>query len=133
MKKDQAKILAASFYQASQGKKGKELDIVIANFSAYLKQHHLVSMIAKILLELEKLHFQANGIVATKVVSKEELSPSEIKKMVDLVTAKTKQTVEIKTAIDKDLIGGAIIKYNDKVIDLSLKNQLIKLQKQLNN
>ncbi|MCD4760675.1 ATP synthase F1 subunit delta [bacterium] len=133
MKKDHAKILAAGLYQASKNKKGKELDTVIANFSAYLNQHHLVSMISKILIELEKFHFQAEGIVATKIVSKEELSEAEVKKIVNLVKARIKQTVEVKTETDQDLLGGAVIKYNDKIIDMSLKRQLVSLQKQLNN
>jgi F-type H+-transporting ATPase subunit delta len=133
MKKDQAKILATALYGASQGKQGKELDKIIANFSAYLNQHHLVSMISKILLELEKLHFQAEGIVATEISSAEELPQAEIKKISDLIKTKTKQEVVVKTDIEEDLIGGAVIKYNDKIIDLSIKNQLTKLEKHLSS
>lgn len=133
MKKNQAKILAAGLYQASRDKKGKELDNIISNFSDYLSQHHLVSMIPSILAELESIHFKAEGIVAAKITSKEELPQAEVKKIADLVKSKTKQTVEVKTETDEDLIGGAVVKYNDKIIDMSLKNQLNNLAKQLSN
>ena len=42
MKKGQAKILAQALYNASEGKKGKELENIISNFSSYLSEHHLV-------------------------------------------------------------------------------------------
>ncbi|MBT4209748.1 MAG: ATP synthase F1 subunit delta [Candidatus Komeilibacteria bacterium] len=133
MKKNQVKILAAALYEASQGKKGKELDIVIANFSNYLAEHHLVSMIPGILTELEKLHFTAEGIVAAELTSSEELAQAEIKKIADLVKTNTKQEVVVKTDTDEDLVGGAVVKYNDKIIDMSIRHQLNNLAKQLSN
>ena len=133
MKKDQVKILAAALYEASKDKKGKELDTVIANFSTYLAEHHLVSMIPNILAELENIHFSNEGIVKTEVISSEELDHTEIKKIADLVKAKTKKEIVIKTDIEEDLIGGAVVKYNDKIIDLSIKNQLGKLEKHLSS
>lgn len=131
--KNQAKILAAALYEASKNKKGKELDQVIANFSDYLAEHHFVAMIPGILAHLESIHFQAEGIVATKLTSKEELPQSEIKKIVDLVKKNTKQDVVIKTEIDEDLLGGVVVKYNDKIIDMSIRQQLNNLAKQLSN
>ena len=133
MKKNHVKILTAALYEASKDKKGKELDTIITNFSAYLNQHHLVSMIPSILVELENIHFLNEGIVSTKVTSSEELPQAEINKIADLIKVNTKQEVVVKTETDKDLIGGAIVKYNDKIIDLSIKNQLVKLEKHLSS
>jgi len=133
MKKNNVKILASALYEASHDKKGKELDKVLTNFSAYLKQHHLISMIPSILVELENIHFLKENIVATKITSSEELAQAVIKNIVDLIKTKTKQEVVVKTEIDKDLIGGAVVKYNDKMVDMSLKRQLVNLQKQLNS
>lgn len=131
--KNQAKILATALYEASKNRKGKELDMVIANFSNYLSQHHLVSMIPSILVNLESIHFKVEGIVATKLISKEELPQSEVKKIVDLVKKNTKQEVVVKTEIDEDLLGGVVVKYNDKIIDMSIRQQLNNLAKQLSN
>jgi len=133
MKNNQVKILAIAIYEASKDKKSKELDTVITNFSAYLKQHYLVSMISSILVELEKIHFLNEGIVATKVASPKELDKMEIRKISDLVKTKIKQEVVVKNEKDKDLIGGVVIKYNDKVIDMSIRHQLNNLGKQLSN
>jgi len=133
MKKGQVKILASALYEASRDKKGKELDRVMSNFSDYLSKHHLVSMIPSILAELKTIYFKDNNIVATRIISKQDLDQSEIKKIVDLVKFKTKQEVSVEEEIDASVLGGAVIKYNDKIIDLSIKNQLNNLAKQLNN
>lgn len=133
MKKNQAKILASSIYQAIQGKQGKDLDAVIANFSKYLETHHLVTMIPKILQNLEKFYFDDNNIVAAKISSKEKLADSEVKKIAELVKNKTNKTVVTQIEEDAELLGGATIKYDDKVIDMSLKQQLNNLAKQLSN
>jgi F-type H+-transporting ATPase subunit delta len=42
-----------------------------------------------------------------------------------------KAEVSIATEIDKSLIGGLKISYDDQVIDLSIKNKLEKLKTQL--
>ncbi|MBT4209809.1 MAG: F0F1 ATP synthase subunit delta, partial [Candidatus Komeilibacteria bacterium] len=34
---------------------------------------------------------------------------------------------------DEDLVGGAVVKYNDKIIDMSIRHQLNNLAKQLSN
>lgn len=52
----------------------------------------------------------------------------EIKKGID---KKTGMDVRIKNIIDKDIIGGLIIKIGDKVIDLSIKNKIKDLKTKL--
>ena len=133
-------------YQASVGKEAKELDVIVANFSNYLAEHHLVYMIPNILAELEVVHFSKEGIVSAEVTSSEELPSAEIKQIADLVKGKvngearegslgqkTSKEVVVKTETEKDLIGGAVIKYNDKIIDMSIRHQLNNLAKQLSN
>lgn len=133
MKKNTAKILATALYQASLGKDGKELEKIMNNFSAYLVDHHLVVMIPSILKELENLHFAAEGIVVASITSREVLSPAEIKKIEALVSGKTKKKVVVRQTEDKNILGGTIIKYEDKIIDLSISHQLKNLAKQLSN
>jgi len=133
MKKNHVKILASALYEASYDKKGKDLDKVITNFSAYLSQHHLISMIPAILVELENIHFLKEGIVKTLISSSEDLDKTEIKKIVDLVKGKTSQEVVVKTETDKNVLGGVVVKYNDKIIDMSIRHQLNNLAKQLSN
>lgn len=133
MKNNQAKILAAAVYRAIQGKQGKDLQMVIDNFSKYLSQHHLVNMIPKVLLELENFYFTDNNIIATKISSRSELEKQEIDKIAELVQQKTNKKVDVRQDQEEKLLGGAVIKYDDKIIDMSLRHQLSNLAKQLSN
>lgn len=133
MNKNQAKILAAGVYQAIKGKKGQDLEKVVANFSEYLAQHHLVSMIPNILRELEKFYFADHNIIAAIVSSRSELDKQEVDKISKLVQQKTAKQVEIRQEQDELLLGGAVIRYDDKIIDMSLRHQLSNLAKQLSN
>jgi len=132
MKKDQAKILAKAAYNAiCQEAEGPERSQRVKNFLVYLSEHHLNSLIPKILEELENIYLAEKGIIKTTVSSKENLSEKEVKQIADFVSQRSGKKVEIKEELDQDLIGGAVIKYQDRLIDLSIKKQLNNLAKQL--
>ena len=130
MKKDQAKILAKAIYQAMQDKDNKE---IIANFSSYLKDHRLVYLIPVILKEFEKINLIATDHIAASVTSKDELDNKEVNKIKNIIEERSKKKVIIKQELDQNILGGVVIKYQDKLLDLSLKKQLNNLSKQLSN
>jgi F-type H+-transporting ATPase subunit delta len=131
MKKDKAKILARGVYAAMSGKDESQVETIVNNFLAYLKEHHLNSLIPQVLEELENIYLSQKGVIKTTISTKDKLSDKEVKQIVDLVSQKSGKQVQVKEAEDKDSFGGAVIKYEDKVIDLSIKKQLNNLAKQL--
>jgi F-type H+-transporting ATPase subunit delta len=54
-------------------------------------------------------------------------------KIKEALQKRTGATINLTAAIDKTLIGGIKISYEDQVIDLSLKNKLEALKAQLRN
>lgn len=131
--KDITKILAKGVYSALSGKDKKQSDLIVANFLSYIASHRLEKMIPKVLEELESIYFTEKGIVSASIYSKEKLDEKQIKAIAKLIEGKTNKTVVSKEEIDESLIGGAVVKYNDKVIDMSIKNQLNNLAKDLAN
>ena len=131
--KDKAKILAKSVYEAVSGKDKKAAEKIVANFLAYLKNHRLINLSPSILYELEGLYFQEQGIVGATIYSKDKLAEKQISEISKLLSDKTKKKIVVSQIVDEDIIGGAIVRYQDKIIDLSIKNQLNKLAKQLSN
>ena len=59
-------------------------------------------------------------------IDKDQLNQTE-----EALKKRMKAEVSIATEIDKSLIGGLKISYDDQVIDLSIKNKLEKLKTQL--
>ena len=74
--------------------------------------------------ELEKLYLTEKGIIKTTITAKEKLADKEVKQIADLVSQRSGKKVEIREELNDALIGGVVIKYQDKVIDLSIKKQL---------
>ncbi|MBU1203417.1 ATP synthase F1 subunit delta [Patescibacteria group bacterium] len=131
--KDQAKILAKGVYTAIKDKDKKQSDLIISNFSKYIAQYRLEKIIPSILEELQNLYFAEEGIVSANIYSKEKLDEKQVKAICKIIEDKTEKKVVSQEEIDNNLIGGVLIKYEDKVIDISIKNNLNKLAKQLTN
>jgi len=66
-----------------------------------------------------KLHKMANHLKALK---KEENT-------FELIKNRSNKEVVIKQRQDSNVLGGVVVKYEDKLIDMSLKNQLSNLAK----
>jgi len=75
---------------------------------------------------------QLNQTVLAEVTSAVPLTPEQIEIIRQRVIALTQaRQVETATKIDRDLIGGVIIKVGSQVIDASLRGQLRRLSLRL--
>jgi F-type H+-transporting ATPase subunit delta len=53
------------------------------------------------------------------------------KQIADLIAEAFKTKVELKEVVDRDIIGGFILKAEDNYIDASVRNKLRKIEKEL--
>ncbi len=72
------------------------------------------------------------GIVKAKAYSSISLSSEQIIKLEKKLSEQSGKTVEIENIIDNSLLGGIMIKFNDVVIDGTLKGKLKSLENNLN-
>jgi F-type H+-transporting ATPase subunit delta len=72
----------------------------------------------------------ANGITLVKVITATPFSSEAINVMIKQLQSAgaVKSAVEIETAIDADLIGGAVLEFDNKVIDASVEYKLNQLK-----
>ncbi len=133
MIKGQAKILAQGIYEATRGKNQAAIDKLVNNFFHYLREHRLRHLLPDILTELDNLNCQENNIISVNIRSRVKLDEQMIADISKLVGAKTKKQAKIKTEIDDSLVGGALVRYGDKLIDISFKKQLSSLAKKLSS
>ncbi len=130
MKKgDQVKILAKAVYLATKDKEGNKLEQIINNFLLYLTNHRLNFLIPKILQQVEVMYLSDNNTVSAEIISREKLADNELNKIITLIKDKSKKEVITKQYQNEDILGGVVVKYEDKLLDMSLKNQLKKLAK----
>jgi len=69
--------------------------------------------------------------VSIEVISVIELDKEILNEIKEHVDKKTGLDVRIKNVLDKNIIGGIVIKIGDKVIDLSIKDKLEDLKNKL--
>jgi F-type H+-transporting ATPase subunit delta len=110
---------------------GSSFSLEMINFLKILFDKNRSALILEIIEEFEKLRRKENGISIAYITSVNELSSTEFEKLKDQLESLTSNKIEIVTRIDKALIGGLLIKIDDKVIDGTVKNKLENLKENL--
>lgn len=81
----------------------------------------------------DELRFEAERVVRAKVTSAATLGDGELETIKAALRKRFGREVEVETAIDESLIGGALIDAGDVVIDGSIRGKLERLQSALSN
>jgi F0F1-type ATP synthase delta subunit len=123
------KQYAVAFYQAAQGKKAKELDRVVLGFVKILQRDNKLGWKEKILAELTKYSQLKEGIKELEITSARELSGTSVKEIKKKFGEEKK--VLTKEKVSPEILGGIILKLDDKLWNFSLKKQLQTLKNQL--
>lgn len=78
--------------------------------------------------DFEKLYNQVNKVIVASVTSAVPLTEEEKDKLIKNLEKKTGHRVELLCHVDKEIIGGIIIKTEDSVLDGSLKQKIRKVK-----
>lgn len=111
---------------------GDKVNKEIVNFIKILIDKRRIGYVIDIANEFERMACEYKGIVKAKAYSSISLSGEQIKKLEKKLSEQSGKTVEIENIVDKSLLGGVMIKFNDVVIDGSLKGKLKDLENNLN-
>ena len=110
---------------------GKDFDLQIINLLNLLADNKRLNLIETVLYCYEKEYENSNGIAKVTVISAVEMAEESKKRLMDILTQKLNGKIIPDYQIKDDIIGGLIIKLQDKVIDLSLKSKIKDMEKQL--
>lgn len=104
---------------------------LFGNFLAMLADNRRLPLLPEIAGLFEQFRAEAERIVKAKVTSAAILPAAELDNIKAALKRRFGREVEIETAVDESLIGGAVIDAGDVVIDGSLKSKLSRLQSAL--
>lgn len=128
-----AKQYARALQEITDDKTATEQSQLIAEFLQVLKKQGRWSLADKIVTELSNRLLIADGVVAAEVSSARPLNEATLKELRRVIKNKTAcQEVNLIETIEPDLLGGAVIKYQDKIIDASFQYFLQSLKSVLN-
>ena len=100
-------------------------------FLSMLAANRRLALLPDIAGLYEALRAEAERVVKARVTSASELPAGELDSLKAALRKRFGREVEVETAVDASLIGGAVIDAGDVVIDGSLKGKLERLQSAL--
>lgn len=103
-----------------------------ANFIAALAENDRLMLVPEIFNLFSAMKAQQEKSVDVSVTSAYAIGEALESKLAGALTKSLARTVNLTTEIDKNLLGGAIIRAGDTVIDGSLKGRLSKLAETMN-
>ena len=110
---------------------GDQLDTESANMVRLLAENNRLPLMGEIGELYEALRADEEGILEAKVVSAMALDDNYRAKLADALQRKFNKKINIVESVDASLIGGAIIRAGDVVIDGSIKGRLAQLNSNL--
>lgn len=130
--KASVKQYAKSLYEMVKGKSEKESKEIVKQFFNILVKDSMLSKTDKIIIEFSEVWNQAYGAVEATVVSARELDKASRKSIIDYVKKISKaKDVYLNESVNKDILGGVVVKYGDKIIDCSLRGRVESLGKSM--
>jgi F-type H+-transporting ATPase subunit delta len=111
---------------------GDQLDQKGANFIGELAQHKRLSLLPQINEQFEALKALQQQVVDVEVSSAFELDDSQVQTLAGKLKVSLNREVQMHTQVDKDLLGGVLIRAGDLVIDGSVRGKLAKLAEVMN-
>ena len=103
-------------------------DESFGRFLALLADNRRLALLPEIAGLYDELRNEAERVVKAKVTSAAALPSAELETIKAALKQRFGREVEVETAVDATLIGGAVIDAGDVVIDGSLKGKLGRLQ-----
>lgn len=110
---------------------GDEISASGANFVRVVGENHRLPLLTEISAQFEHLKAQWEKTVDVEITSANELDPAMLDKFKSALKARLEREVRVQLAVDENLIGGAVIRAGDTVIDGSVRGRLSKLNETL--
>lgn len=107
--------------------KAQQPEETIRHFLHLLRRRKMIKFISKILRAFEQEWHRRKSIVSLDVFAPKKFEPSLLR-LSEAVGKKLGKTTITKFHADESLLGGVKIRYDDVLVDASIKNRLKKLQ-----
>src|SRR5580658_1401462 len=113
------------------GVAGDDLDAGMRNFVHVLAENHRLLLLPEITEQYEALRAGLENSIDVEVVSAVTLNAAQSEKLAAALSQRFKRQVRMQASVDSSLLGGAVIRAGDLVIDGSLKGRLERLGTEL--
>jgi F-type H+-transporting ATPase subunit delta len=120
-------VTPAQLAELVTGVTGAGLDEYGRNFVSLLAQNRRLGFLPEIAALFEQMKAEVENAVDVEVVAATQLTPDQESRYAAALQKKLGRQVRLHTKVDGSLIGGAVLKAGDLVIDGSIKGRLERL------
>jgi F-type H+-transporting ATPase subunit delta len=106
---------------------GANLNAPMQNFVRILAENHRLLLLPEITAHYEELRSDIENTVDVEVLSAIALNAEQQEKLAQALSTRLKRKVRMHNSVDATLLGGAVVRAGDLVIDGSLKGRLQRL------
>lgn len=110
---------------------GDELSPMVMNFLQLLLDKQRVLLLPEIAKEYEDYANEAQGILVADVTTARELGAPQGEVLAKKLSDLTGKTVKLRRHLDPKLIGGAVVRIGDRLIDGSMRSRIKALETKL--
>jgi F-type H+-transporting ATPase subunit delta len=107
------------------------IDPLLANFLGVLNARNRMGILGEIASAYDDLLDEASGKIEVDVTTAQQLSPEELEEVRQKVSTALKKDAVIHQYVDESIIGGLVLRVQDKLIDASVRSQLQTMKRQL--
>lgn len=125
------KVTSAQLAQLVTDVAGSDVDAHLRNFIALLAENKRLPFLPEITQIFAQLKADAERTIDVTVTSAAPMGSDEQARLVGALEKRFDRKVQLTTAVDPELIGGAIVRAGDLTIDGSLKSRLGRLALEL--
>lgn len=127
-----AEQYASALYQVTAGKTSAQVKSLIVKLAEKIMANRDSHKLPAIIKSFNQIWNREHNLVEAEVESARKLDSDTIRQLKSYIKKLTlAKELVIKQVENKDIIGGIIIKYGDKVVDASLKTRIIDLRDKL--
>lgn len=102
-----------------------------SNLLSLLVENNRLQLAPAIASEYEALRAEAESVIDVDITFAAPMSEAQTKALTDAIAARLNRRLKVSTRVDEALIGGAVIRAGDLVIDGSTVGELERLRLQL--
>ncbi|MEE4639734.1 MAG: F0F1 ATP synthase subunit delta [Wenzhouxiangella sp.] len=128
---DSPRLTKAQILDVFRDAGGEGFDERFENFLKTLSQYRRLALLPDVYAQFEALRREAEQRVHVLVTSARAMSEEEIQHLSERLRARFEREIDMQVEVDASLIGGAVIRAHDKVIDGSVRGQLERLARQV--
>jgi F-type H+-transporting ATPase subunit delta len=110
---------------------GAKLNAGMQNFVRVLAENHRLLLLPEIAAHYEELRSEVENTIDVEVISAVALDAAQTEKLKLALGTRLKRQVRMQNSVDPALLGGAVVRAGDLVIDGSLKGRLQRLATEL--